>query len=183
MPERSDKKRSPTESIPCISTRNPCRNRPSSTRASSLNAGNAEGDAVEVIAVRALGAVTDELQRVLGVADLDGVRAEAVILARGLALLAGALARAAVAGLDLGRVGAEGQLEAVLGQVLAGGALGAGSNQLPLARDVANLDAGVGVGAPVSAEGAGLASLSGRSDGRGGEDKSGGEVLHFGCDC
>jgi hypothetical protein len=132
--------------------------------------------------VCALVAAADELEDVLGVADLDGVRAEAVVLAGGLALLAGALAGAAVAGLDLGvvGVGAEGELEAVLVEILAGGAVEAGTDELPLVRDVADLDAGVGGGAPVGAEGAGLAALlRGSSNGRGGEDKGGSDELHF----
>lgn len=134
----------------------------------------------------ALGAAADELEDVLGVADLDGVGAEAVVLAGGLAPLAGALAGAAVAGLDLLVVGAEGELVAVLVEVLAGGVVRAIADELPLVGDVADLDASVGGGAPVGAEGAGLGALRGvrgSSKSRGGENKGGSDELHFDGGC
>lgn len=137
-----------------------------------------------------LRAIPHQLQHVLRIAHLDRIRPEAIILPGCLALLAGALARPAVAclhdGLGLGVVGAKGQGEAVLGQILAGRAVGARADELPFVFDVADLDARVGGRAAVGTEGAGLVSALGGGLGRGeggrGEGEEGGEVLHFeGC--
>ncbi len=146
--------------------------------------GNAVGNAVDVRAVRALGTLTDELEDVRGVADLDCVAPKAHVLAGGLALVTGArTAAAAVAGFELDCVGAERQIEAVLWKILAGRAVGAVAHQLPLAGNIADLNARVWVGALVCAEGAGGVGFVSigkwHSDGRGGEDESGSDGLHF----
>lgn len=136
-----------------------------------------------------LRAVTHKLQDVLGIADLNGIRSEARVLAGGGAPLSGALAGAAVALLLLGGgVRAEGQGVPVLGEVGADRVVGAGADELPLVGDVADLDARVGGGAAVGAERAGrvgagagfngLGAGSGEDGGKEG-DEDGGE-LHFG---
>ena len=104
------------------------------------------------------------------------------ILARGV-FSGGALVRREAAGL-LGVVGAEGQVEAVLREFLAGSALWAVANQHKPTRNVANVNACIARGALVGAKGAGLvavavvvASRSGES--RDGEEEDDVDVLHF----
>ncbi len=92
------------------------------TQAESLpeTIGNAVGNAIDVRAVRGLGTVADEPEDVRGVADLDRFAPKAHVLAGSLALVTRARAAAAVvAGFDLDGVGAEGQVEAVLWEIVA----------------------------------------------------------------
>ncbi len=144
--------------------------------------GNAVGNPVDVRAVRGRGTGADEPEDVRDVADLDRCAPKAHVLAGRLALVTGARA-AAVAGFDLDGVGAEGQVEAVLWEILAGCAVGAVAHQLPLAGNITDLDARVWGGALVCAEGAGGGALVSawrrRSDGRGGEGEGGSDELHF----
>jgi hypothetical protein len=144
-------------------------------------------DAVQVCAVRVLGAPSDEPLDVGHVADLDSAPAQAVIPAWRGAGVAGLEATTAigfgfgfalVGGLGVRVVGAEGQLEAVLRQVAARGAVGARADLHPVVGHVADLDALLVGRAAIGAE---LAGGRRRWDGGDGGDESGGgdDVLHF----
>lgn len=172
--------------IPCILHRNSNPHHASSislafnSSSLDLNALDAVGNVVDVGAVRLGRAVADELGDVLGVADLDGVGAEAVVPTRGLAGLAGALAGAAVAGLDgRGVVGAVGEGRVAVFEIVARGTFRARADELPLVADVADFDTRVRRGAAVGAKFARIVALGGGSDGRGGKGKSGSGELHF----
>jgi len=120
-----------------------------------LNTRHTKRNHIQIITMAPLRTIPDLLQHILRTAHLDRIRPKALVLPWGVALLAGVLARAAVALGDDGLGGAEGQGEAVLREVGAGGTRGTGPDELPLVEDVADFDAGVGGGAAVGAEGAG----------------------------
>ncbi|KJR84215.1 uncharacterized protein SPSK_09883 [Sporothrix schenckii 1099-18] len=156
---------------------------------------HAVGNVVDVAAVRARRAVAHLLQAVGRVAHLDGVPPVARVRARRRAPVVVGAAVGTALGLGLaverrrrrqrgrGRVRrAKGQVGAVLRQVLARGAAGARADKLPVAVNVADLDARAVGQARVGAKGA-LAALGvggHGGHGRGGNGEEGSRVLHFG---
>ncbi len=118
------------------------------------------------------------LELVLGIAHLDGAVVQAHVAAGGRAVAVGL----ALVGSGCGSlVGAEGQLIAVLRQVLASRGRRAAADELPTVLDVADLDARVVGRAAVGAESARVTLLRRGGEGQGSEgEDGGGDVLHFG---